>query len=315
MKSIDIKRYQPALKKQWDDFIKKSQADCLLFYRDFMEYHADRFIDHSLIFEDEKGWLAVFPAHLSERNLMSHGGLTFGGFVSRNRMDLLTHQTLVEALINYTVENDYLSVCIKVLPYIYWKEYQSKMEYFLFQKGFQLSQRYLNYVVPFNEKWSFNKTKAQLAYKGLPETLTLRETNQFQAFWLEILIPHLFDKYRAMPVHSSEEIIKLKSNFPENIRLFVCEYNGQMVAGIVVFENEQVIKIQYAAVNEMGREKQAMDYLYIHLVKKYQEGGFRYFDMGHVNTEQGRNYNPSLAKYKERLGARPINIDVYVWKR
>ena len=57
------------------------------FYRDYMEYHSDRFHDFSLIIYNDKGnIMALLPASIDGDTVISHGGLTFGGFVYDGKM-------------------------------------------------------------------------------------------------------------------------------------------------------------------------------------------------------------------------------------
>jgi hypothetical protein len=43
--------------------------------------------------------------------------------------------------------------------------------------------------------------------------LVVKEENDFKQFWNKILIPNLSEKYQTKPIHSIEEIIKLKTIF------------------------------------------------------------------------------------------------------
>ena len=47
--TINNYSYTSSHKNDWDDFIDKSRNGTFLLKRDFMEYHADRFTDHSLM--------------------------------------------------------------------------------------------------------------------------------------------------------------------------------------------------------------------------------------------------------------------------
>ena len=77
MKAI---KYSEKDKKDWDKFIENSKNSHFMFYRNFMEYHSDRFNDYSLLIRDNKERLiAVLPANLSKNTLYTHEGLTFGG--------------------------------------------------------------------------------------------------------------------------------------------------------------------------------------------------------------------------------------------
>ena len=47
---IEIQQYIPALRPEWDCFIANSRNGTFLFFRNYMDYHSDRFIDNSLLF-------------------------------------------------------------------------------------------------------------------------------------------------------------------------------------------------------------------------------------------------------------------------
>ena len=83
---IKIKKYDLKYKDQWDSFISSSKNGNFLFYRDYMEYHNDRFTDFSLIFIKNNKIIALLPANIDEDVLFSHGGLTFGGVISDKTM-------------------------------------------------------------------------------------------------------------------------------------------------------------------------------------------------------------------------------------
>ena len=74
---ISIQRYTPEHKRLWDEFVAKSKNATFLHFRDYMDYHADRFTDHSLMAFDAKGnVLALLPANIDGDTLHSHQGLT-----------------------------------------------------------------------------------------------------------------------------------------------------------------------------------------------------------------------------------------------
>ena len=47
---IRVELYEQKYKAQWDEFVRESKNGVFLFYRDYLEYHADRFNDFSLLF-------------------------------------------------------------------------------------------------------------------------------------------------------------------------------------------------------------------------------------------------------------------------
>jgi hypothetical protein len=48
-----VERYTASRKLEWDTFVKAAKNSTFLFSRDYMDYHSERFTDHSLmIFKD-----------------------------------------------------------------------------------------------------------------------------------------------------------------------------------------------------------------------------------------------------------------------
>ena len=47
---FDIRRYTPSLADEWNAFVAQSKNGTVLFDRRYMDYHADRFSDCSLLF-------------------------------------------------------------------------------------------------------------------------------------------------------------------------------------------------------------------------------------------------------------------------
>ena len=62
MTDIQITRYDTTFKKEWDDFVSNSKNATFLLKRGYMDYHSDRFPDHSLIFTRAGKIFALLPA-------------------------------------------------------------------------------------------------------------------------------------------------------------------------------------------------------------------------------------------------------------
>ena len=80
---MHIIRYRKELKSEWDQFVANAKNATFLFMRDYMDYHADRFFDCSLMFYDDGKLRALLPANYDKkhRTIASHGGLTYGGLI------------------------------------------------------------------------------------------------------------------------------------------------------------------------------------------------------------------------------------------
>ena len=134
--------------------------------------------------------------------------------------------------------------------------------------------------------------------------------DDFEEFWNQILIPNLTQKHHAKPVHSLEEIIKLKALFTENIRQFNVYQSGIIVAGTTIFETTNVAHCQYISGKEGKNELGGLDLLFYQLISETFKNK-RFFDFGTSNENQGRKLNNGLSFWKESFGASTIVHDFY----
>src|ERR1700691_865424 len=78
--AFSVERYTPDRKNEWDAFVSGAKSSTFLFYRDYMDYHQDRFTDHSLMVFRDGELAGLLPANLNAKGtLISHEGLTYGG--------------------------------------------------------------------------------------------------------------------------------------------------------------------------------------------------------------------------------------------
>ena len=82
-------RYSMEKLSSWNEFAANAKNRHFMFQRGYMEYHEDRFEDCSLMIYDDKARLvALLPATKDGDMCVSHGGLTFGGFLVDARMSV-----------------------------------------------------------------------------------------------------------------------------------------------------------------------------------------------------------------------------------
>ena len=149
--------------------------------------------------------------------------------------------------------------------------------------------------------------------KAKDHQLIIKEDNDFEAFWNQVLIPNLENRYGKNPVHSLSEIQLLQNNFPDNIRQFNVYYNDKIVAGTTIFETKKVAHAQYISATEQKQELGSLDFLFNELLSNvFKEKPF--FDFGISNENRGRNLNKGLLYWKESFGARTITHDFYCIK-
>ena len=311
MTKFTVKKYDQNDYKIWNDFIAQAKNATFLFHRDFMEYHKDRFEDFSLlVYQDEK-LISILPANKVGNSLYSHQGLTYGGLVSTAKVKGEKVEVVLNAVLYFLKENSFETFYYKPIPNFYFPEGNNEIDFFLFKRGAVLDRKEMNLAVNLELPLQISKSKLKHFRRIEDLDLDIMEEEDFNPFWEKILEPRLLEKFNVKPVHTKEEILFLKQNFHENIRQYSVYQNDEIIAGITIFETENVVKSQYGATSKKGEEVRALDFLFINLIEKYKRNGKRFFDMGIVNEENESGYHSGLLKQKEELGCTVYNQDFY----
>ncbi|RYZ84913.1 MAG: GNAT family N-acetyltransferase, partial [Proteobacteria bacterium] len=121
MTTYTVKRYQSADCATWNRFVASSKNGTFLFLREYMDYHADRFPDYSLLVFDGEKLLSILPAHLVGNKVNSHWGLTYGGFVLQSDVKLKQVVAALESVLRFLHDTGIESLSIKLIPSIYHK--------------------------------------------------------------------------------------------------------------------------------------------------------------------------------------------------
>lgn len=310
-KTWHIVRYTSPMQQAWDGFVMQSRQPLFLFCRDYMEYHADRFPDHSLLCYYGDKLTAVLPAHLSADVFASHNGLTFGGFLSGTELTAQAMLELFAAVKAYLQKNTQAHRwCYRPIPYIYTRYPAEEDLYALFRMGAVLRQRKVSSVIQQADALPFSTLRKRKVKKASKENYLVLQDDGWAAFW-DVLQENLRERHQAVPVHSLNEILLLHSRFPQNIVLYrVVDAAGQTVAGTVLYISECALHVQYIASTSDGRMNGAVDLLFDHLIHEIYPQK-KYFDLG-TSVEQGGWFlNEGLIFQKEGMGGRAVVYDMY----
>jgi hypothetical protein len=309
---MNIERYDESYKTLWDDFVRTSKNGVFLFYRDYMEYHAGRYKDFSLLFFDGRGKLkAVLPANVINETIFSHGGLTFGGVVSGVKMKMSTMLEIFDSLGRFLRENGVRRLIYKAVPHIYHRMPAEEDLYALFLAGAKLVRRDVASAIARDSQIAFNRDRERGIRLGKEAGLEIGSDFDFAGF-MTFAQDALAEKYRLRPVHTPEEMAMLAGRFPDHIKLFTARKAGVLTGGVIVYESPQVAHAQYKFTNSQGKECGALDLVLDYLIHDYYREK-PYFDFGISTEQEGRYLNAGLIENKERFGARSIVYDFYEW--
>jgi hypothetical protein len=306
---VRIVPYTQDHRADWDRFVAEAKTSSFLFYRGFMEYHAERFTDFShLIFVDDE-LRALMPANVKDDQVSSHGGLTYGGFLSREDMRTPVMMKIVTAWLEWLRSAKLKRFVYKALPAIYHLVPAEEDLYALFQAGAVLDRRMVSSTIDYRRPLKYQERRRRAVKKAEKHGYELAESRDYAVFW-NILEPNLEDRHRTRPTHSLKEILLLNERFPKNVRLFLAKAAGAADAGVVVFETESVAHLQYIAASPAGKETSSLDFVIDRVIQLYR-GSKRYFDFGISTEDGGKILNAGLIDQKEGFGARAVNYDIY----
>ena len=310
---MHLLRYNPQLKSDWDGFVSTSRNATFLFYRDYMDYHSDRFCDCSLVaYDDKDRVLALLPAAIDGDVVTSHGGLSYGGWILGHKSpDILQMMQIWPLMMRAYRLLGARELISRPVPHIYHKYPSEEDLYALYRNGATVDRVLISSVIDLRSpvvcsssvKWHFNK--------GRREGIMISQSDDLDSFW-DILSVRLDERYSAVPVHTIDEMRLLKSLFPDNIVLYVATTSaGDMLCGVLVYVCGDVVKSQYAASTSLGREHHINDVINAELIQRFRDEGYRYFDLGTANEDGGKVLNEGLVKQKISFGGRGVAYNSY----
>lgn len=315
---VTVEIYDKEMAAEWNGFVARSKNGTFLFDRNFMDYHAERFSDASLVFRGKRGRLCgLLPAnfHKALKTVFSHGGLTYGGLVLDYRaVQISVNEMIALAADFYSCTLGAQSLVYKPTPYIYHSIPAEEDLYALYRMGASLTSRAVSSALVPSAGLRFRKDRRAGVARALSAGLSVEEVADCSSPLLlrfhNILTESLMKRHNVTPVHSFDEMKLLTGRFPENIRLFVVKNGDDVVSGGWVFVTSCAVHTQYLVNTDEGRRMGAEDLLLDYLIsEKYASA--RYFDFGISTENNGMYLNENLISMKEGFGARSVCYDTY----
>ena len=309
---FEIRRYTPEHVDEWNQFVTESKNGVFLFDRRYMDYHSDRFCDHSLMFYLDGRLLAVLPAHQSGDTLCSHNGLTYGGLVMSPRLTVVQTMHLFREMNEYLCSQGIRHVSYKAIPWIYHRLSAEEDLYALYHECHaRIVARDFATNIYLSAGLRWERVRRRGIVRARNAGVVVERSDHYEAFW-QVLADNLMNKYGVKPVHSLQEIELLHGRFPQNIQLYQAVREGKVLGGVVLYISSQVVHAQYSSASPEGKKLGVIDLLYDQIFKDYRD--YPYFDFGR-STEHpdGSGLNENLVFQKEGYGGRGLCYDIYEW--
>jgi len=317
--SITSKLFQASDTDGWDQFVGSANNGTIFHERKFLSYHPDkRFKDHSLVFEKKGKTLALFPAAQKEiegeKALISHPGSSYGGLVVRRDLSFRDSYDLTEALVDHARSEGFQTIRMTLPPAIYQSRISNYLDFSFIKHGFQYLKREVSSMLtiestPEENLGLFRTSHRTAVRKALKSGVEIQESNDWEGFY-HILETNLKIRHGVNPTHSLDELVQLKTLYPDRIRLFAAYSDNEMVAGVVNFSvNRDVVLAFYISHNEVYQELRAVNLLFYEIIKWCQEHSFNYLDFGIFTVDMDPNFG--LGRFKENFGASGVFRDTF----
>lgn len=307
---LSVRPYAPADAAAWDAVVAASRNGVMLHRRGYMDYHADRFTDASLLVERDGVPVALFPANVVGRTVTSHGGLTHAGLISTQALRAESTLEAFDRIGAHYRAAGIDKVIYKAVPHVYHAYPAEEDLYALHRAGARLRRRDIASVIALRENFRFTDERRRAVKKARAAGLRTQRGTDLAGF--HALLAAVLQRHHASPTHRLDELRMLQARFPEEIVLFEVRREGELLAGTVLYDFGRVVHTQYLAASEEGRRANALSLLLADLIERYGER--HYFSFGISTEQEGHLLNGGLVAQKEYFGARGIAHDFYEWE-
>jgi hypothetical protein len=309
---FEVRRYTAEQLAEWNKYVAKARNATFLFNRGYMDYHADRFHDYSIMFYKNGKLHSLLPAHQVGTELYSHYGLTYGGLIMDINVTIADTCELFEALNVYLKSAGFTKVYYRPIPWIYHLYPSEEDLYAIFWKCHaRLALRNIGTTIFIQQHLRWRKGHLSQLKRSQNMGVTVIKNSSLSDFW-GILEDNLMERFHAKPVHTLDEIQLLKSRFPNNIIQYNAYRNGIIIGGLTLYVTPQVIHTQYISTNQEGRTMGAMEAIYSQILF-HDYSDYPYLDCGSSTEEHGSVINKGLIANKEGFGGRGVCYDTYEW--
>lgn len=304
--TFSIRPFSKENSQEWDDFCAKADQSTFMHTRRFLSYHGERFIDRSLLVEEDGRLLGLFPAaeHPKQRDqIVSHPGITYGGVLHAGALRGARMIDAIGAICRHYRALNYHQLVYKAVPTFYQRRPAQDDLYALFRSGALRTRCDLSSTIDLGNRGALSERRRRSLKKALKAGVTISsEANCLPALW-EVLTENLARKHGVAPVHSLGEITSLVERFPESIGCYCCVLGEEVLAGVIVFSTPMADHAQYIASSEKGYDVSALDAVFDHCIAKSCRLGKRWFDFGISTEASGTQLNEGLYGFKSEFGA------------
>ncbi|WP_210493776.1 hypothetical protein [Patulibacter sp. SYSU D01012] len=294
----------------WDALVARARIPTVLLRTGYLAYHADRFADASLLVHEGDALRAALPLSRHGDEVVSHGGLTFGGLITDDAASATRVAAWLEACAERLRADGVRRLVYKPAPHIYHRRPAEEDLHALWALGARLVRRDLSTTIRTADRPPFAKGRRAAVKKA--RDLHVARDPDLHGYWA-LEEATLLGRHGVRPVHTADEIALLAARFPDEIALYTAREapGAPVLAGVVVYATPLVAHTQYIAAGPEGRARGGVDAIVDHLLREVHPAT-PWFDFGISTVDEGRTLNAGLVRNKESYGGSTTVYDRYV---
>ncbi len=310
---MDVVKLTEKDHKHWEEFVKQANNGTIFHTLKFLSYHPpERFKNHHLLIKEKENIVALFPAVIEDKTIISHKGASYGGFVLKQGLGIHDIYLCVAYILEFLKKEKIQKILLTQTPLVYYREPNQYIDFALMKHGFRYRKREITAVIPLDVAEPllvFHPDARRSTKKAIREGVRVRITDDYAQYY-EILKNNLGMRHNVSPTHTLSELFKLKNMFPEDIILFGAYLKEKMIGGMVIFvTNPEVILAFYISHNNQYQAYRPVNLLFYEVIKWGRLKGFRYLDLGTFTLNMEPNWG--LGRFKENFNARGFLRDTY----
>jgi len=301
---LEIVLFEASMSKDWDAFCDLSQSATFQHTRKFLNYHGQRFQDVSLLVIVNGEISAIFPAALHPQDgewVISHPGAAFGSLITNTESRGKVALDAAPLIIEKYKELGMKKLSVREIPNFYNPVPRDEFAYSLYGQGAFVETVKLSSTIDLRNKSSLSSRRKRALSRNTPGLQIVNDIRHLADFW-EVLEENLFSRHRSKPVHDIHEIQFLAREFPDLIQLWCAMDSNRILGGVLLFNSSHVWHCQYIGTSDVGRELNALDFVFQEMITSARDKGLRYFDFGTSNLSDWRLLNRGLFEFKSEFG-------------
>lgn len=304
--ALSIRPFQTEDSEQWDAFCAHADQSTLLHTRRFLSYHGERFVDRSLLIEEDGRLLGLLPAaeHPSQHDsIVSHPGLTYGGLLHTGALRGARMIDAIAAIGQYFHAIGYQRLIYKAVPTFYQRRPAQDDLYALFRLGAMRTRCDLSSTIDLDNRGAVTERRRRSLKKSQKAGVSVHVGIEYLPLLWKVVAENLARKHGVTAVHSLDEMDLLMKRFPNEIRCVCGVLDEDVVAGVIIFSTPMADHAQYIASSTIGYEVAALDAVFDHCIAEAGHMQKRWFDFGISTEAGGTNLNDGLYGFKTEFGS------------